>query len=82
MSKKIKAKNKHMNQNIRGIARLECKKQGYKFSDLGQGVFRYRGKSNFNKKAHKANAYQARKEKHHSKSKGKGKSSFLASLFS
>ena len=63
MSKKIKAKNKHSRQNIRGNSRTVGKQYGTKLSELKQGDFRYRGESNFNKKAHKANAYQERKRK-------------------
>ena len=80
MSKKIKAKNKHLRQNIRGHTRRVCKERGLSRTELEPGVFRYREKSNFNKKAHKPNAYQARKKSYSSKS-GKA-SSFFDSLFS
>ena len=63
MSKKIKAKNKHVNQNIRGEIRGAWAIRGDKRSELGQGVFRYREKYDFKKKPHKANAYQERKRK-------------------
>ena len=82
MSKKIKAKNKHLRQNIRGNIRDAWTMRGEKRSELKQGDFRYRGESNFNKKAHKDNAYQEMKKKR-AQSKGDKKNPFarLGSLF-
>jgi hypothetical protein len=81
MSKKIKAKNKHLRQNNRGHIRDVWARRNEKRSELEQGVFRYREESNFNKKAHKVNAYQERKKKR-AQSKGDKKNPFYWSLFS
>ena len=77
MSKKIKAENKHLNQNLRGEVRSKAKYIGWKRPLLIRGVegYRRRDSGDFNKTT--PNAYQMRKLTRSQK----GKSKWLGRLF-